>query len=397
VNIYRKSDIPTHLQEWFEPAEIGLEATPDEYVAKLVEVFREVRRVLRSDGTLWLVIGDSYNSAGRLDHGTHASGKQATNRASAIGADSCRSSASGLKPKDLVGIPWKIAFALQDDGWYLRSDVIEEVELYCPCGCGHVLEERVWRYGQDREIIWKKPNPMTESVSDRCTKSHEYIFMLTKSARYFYDAQAIAEPFTTDSKENYPARARITGRGEQGAAAARGNDQDRSGGFPPRSNGRNKRSVWTIASEPSCEKHYASFPTEIPRICIRAGTSERGCCSNCGAPMKRVFKKTDEVDGSAHGSRFDQGRSRKRRTQEGERTLKVFAGWKPSCRCNYPTVPCVVLDCFAGTGTTGEVAEAEGRDSILIELSGKYMGILRRRTGQVGLLQKAIAGQITKR
>ena len=157
---------PPHfgLRDYGVNGQIGLEPTPAEYVEQMVAVFREVRRVLRDDGTLWLNIGDSYNAAGQQGHGTRQGYKQQSNRASAIGADSCRPSVDGLKPKDLIGIPWRVAFALQADGWYLRQD-----------------------------IIWHKPNPMPESVRDRCTKAHEYVFLLSKSERYYWDAEAMKE------------------------------------------------------------------------------------------------------------------------------------------------------------------------------------------------------------
>jgi len=246
---------------------LGLEPTPGLYVAHMVEVFREVRRVLREDGVLWLNLGDSYAND------TKWGGKTGGKHVSALHGEPIGRGRryTGLKPKDLVGIPWRVAFALQADGWYLRSD-----------------------------IIWAKPNPMPESVTDRPTKAHEYIFLLAKSERYFWDNAAVAEPFSTDPRENYPARAKITGRGEQGAAAARGNDRDKSGGFPPRSHkgstltgvngqgwvseterhdspsGRNIRTVWTIATQPYADAHYATFPEALVRPCILAGCPEGG-------------------------------------------------------------------------------------------------------------------------
>ena len=151
-----------------DPDQIGQEKTPQEYVEKMVRVFREVRRVLKPEGTLWLNLGDSYNAAGRVGHGSRVGCKQETNRASANGHDQCRPSSETLKPKDLIGIPWRVAFALQEDGWYLRSD-----------------------------IVWAKPNPMPESVQDRPTRSHEYMFLLSKSKKYCYDADAIKEKSST--------------------------------------------------------------------------------------------------------------------------------------------------------------------------------------------------------
>jgi DNA modification methylase len=226
-----------------------LEASPEEYVAKLVDVFRQVRRALRDDGTLWLNLGDSYAS-------NPASGGEQSSKMT--GGEHKRTPSGGynrppgLKPKDLVGIPWRVAFALQADGWYLRQD-----------------------------IIWAKPNPMPESVTDRCTKSHEYIFLLTKSARYFYDAEAIKEESVTnenrpdgivrdriydyDSKQKQlRPRTRKTGEGQDTEIGTRGCCGDT--GF------RNKRSVWTITTKPFKGAHFATFPPEIPEICIKAGS-----------------------------------------------------------------------------------------------------------------------------
>jgi len=264
-----------------------LEPTPEEYVVKLVEVFREVRRVLREDGVLWLNLGDSYNGSGKKEAQIN-SPKQMTSR----GANTQRGTrVAGLKPKDLIGIPWQVAFALQADGWWLRSD-----------------------------IIWAKPNPMPESVRDRPTKSHEYLFLLTKSQRYYYDADAIKEPFTTSPNENYPARSKILGRGEQGASIARGNDRDKSGGFPPRNMaGRNKRTVWTIPTRAYKEAHFATFPEKLVEPCIIAGS------------------------------------------REGD----------------------VVLDPFAGSGTVGVVCARYGRRFIGIELNPEYAAMAERRIKQV--------------
>lgn len=209
--------------------QLGLEPTPEAYVARMVEVFREVRRVLRRDGTCWVNLGDSYNGVGR---GEKANGLQVAARATKTGR------VRGLKPKDLVGIPWRVAFALQADGWYLRSDV-----------------------------IWAKPNPMPESVTDRPTKAHEYVFLLTRSARYFYDADAVREP---DHGTDHPRH--VLNRPEP------------SGGILPPHNGirredgrngagRNLRSVWSIPTEPFPQAHFATFPKNLVVPCIRAGSA----------------------------------------------------------------------------------------------------------------------------
>ena len=220
------------LRDYGHSDQIGLEPTPDEFVAELVKVFREVRRVLRDDGTLWLNLGDSYNAHGRKGHGTKIGLKQGTNRASATGTDSCRPNVDSLKDKDLVGIPWRVAFALQADGWYLRQD-----------------------------IIWHKPNPMPESVTDRCTKAHEYIFLLSKSARYYYDADAVKESAC---------------KGAAGSSFHTGKTATHQLGRasdiePLDTDSRNRRSVWTVATQPYAGAHFATFPPKLIEPCILAG------------------------------------------------------------------------------------------------------------------------------
>jgi len=234
------------LRDYGMAGQIGLEATPDAFVARLVEVFREVRRVLRDDGTLWLNLGDSYASSppGNNTKGVSAkSGLNGVNGTSgkyretldaghATKRDTSR--LPGLKPKDLIGIPWRVAFALQADGWYLRQD-----------------------------IIWHKPNPMPESVRDRCTKAHEYVFMLSKSARYFFDAEAMREPAV------YPAGTKgAKGSAERQAEKgvnARPPEYKVYDGF------RNRRSVWTVATKPFAGAHFATFPPDLIEPCILAG------------------------------------------------------------------------------------------------------------------------------
>ena len=222
--------------------QLGLEETPEEYVEKMVDVFREVKRVLKDDGTCWLNLGDSYNGSGKAGNKDseyfkkHTEfGKPAKNR-DKIGMPT---KVDGLKPKDLVGIPWRVAFALQADGWYLRQD-----------------------------IIWHKPNPMPESVTDRCSKSHEYIFLLTKSAKYFYDNDAIREPLAAStlndvrigcksSRPNSKAHELV----KQGVHGSGGiGDPTKTRAELTNLAGRNKRSVWTINTQPYKEAHFAVFP-----------------------------------------------------------------------------------------------------------------------------------------
>lgn len=228
--------------------QIGLEETPDEYVAKLVEVFRNVRRTLRNDGTLWLNLGDSY-AANRSYQVQSTKGGPKHGPGQAVGGAGS-TVPKGLKPKDLIGIPWRVAFALQADGWYLRQD-----------------------------LIWHKPNQMPESVRDRCTKSHEYIFLLSKSERYYFDAESVREDSVTKSEK------------------------------------RNRRSVWTVATKPFKGAHFATFPPDLIEPCILAGSPVGGC----------------------------------------------------------------VLDPFNGAGTTGKVAILNNRQYIGIELNPDYVELTKRR------------------
>ncbi len=282
------------LRDYGHDGQIGLEATPEEYVAVMVDVFREVRRVLRDDGTLWLNLGDSYASAagGYDDDGSPGETGMAVSRKTrgAVISHRRRKPPGELKVKDLVGIPWTIAFALRADGWYLRSDV-----------------------------IWHKPNPMPESVTDRPTKSHEYLFLLSKSESYYYDAAAIAEPLESD-----PARwGRHTNKdpGMQATRARPMFGEDRGGRDGTEfGNGktRNKRSVWTVATTPYDGAHFATFPPKLIEPCVLAGSR----------------------------------------------------------------VGDLVLDPFFGSGTTGMVAERHERRWIGFDISDDYAGLAKERTAQ---------------
>jgi len=230
------------LRDYGIDGQLGLEPTPEEYIANLVEVFREVRRVLRDDGTLWLNLGDSYaGSWGSASHDTNGKARRAgTNQRPPTSYKQ-----KGLKPKDLVGIPWRVAFALQADGWYLRQD-----------------------------IIWHKPNPMPESVTDRCTKAHEYIFLLSKSAQYYYDNEAIKEDAKPESEKRYKStfytgKKEISGQGRPGNAS-------NTPGYKKWTGKRNKRSVWTVTTKPFKEAHFATFPPDLIEPCILAGCPKNG-------------------------------------------------------------------------------------------------------------------------
>jgi DNA modification methylase len=231
------------LRDYGMPGQIGLEPTPDAYVAKLVEVFREVRRVLRKDGTCWLNLGDSYGRGERVKWAGDAT-RDKNGFQSHITQSGNYGTGAILANKQLIGIPWRVAFALQADGWWLRQD-----------------------------IIWSKPNPMPESVTDRCTKAHEYLFLLTKAERYFYDAKAVREDFSDERMGNpgtpSPKAANIPGQRPHtigskvwDAGAERG--------------GRNKRSVWEVTTQPFPEAHFATFPPALIEPCIKAGCPEGG-------------------------------------------------------------------------------------------------------------------------
>lgn len=223
------------LRDYGVSGQIGLEQTPDEYVANLVSVFREVKRVLRDDGTLWLNLGDSYAGSGK---GDNPNGKQGTNKGTRFDSPTSGYVPSGCKPKDLIGIPWRAAFALQADGWYLRSD-----------------------------IIWHKPNPMPESVKDRPTKSHEYIFLLSKNKKYYYDYEAIKEPCVNGDPTNP--------RGSRGTSPNSGRRKQESGASKTLTK-KNKRDVWTVTPKPYRGAHYATFPPDLIEPCILAGCPEGG-------------------------------------------------------------------------------------------------------------------------
>ena len=227
------------LRDYGVEGQLGLESTPEEYVAKMVEIFREVKRVLRDDGTLWLNLGDCYNGSGGAG-GDYNKGGLKEGQPKYPGRKIAR-----LKPKDLVGIPWMVAFALRADGWYLRQD-----------------------------IIWHKPNPMPESVKDRCTKAHEYIFLLTKSAQYYYDNEAIKEDAKPESEKRYKStfhtgKKEISGQGRPGNAS-------NTPGYKKWTGKRNKRSVWTVIVKPFKEAHFATFPPDLIKPCILAGCPAGG-------------------------------------------------------------------------------------------------------------------------
>lgn len=329
---YRKSEIPTHLQQYFQPAEIGLEQTPEQYVAEMVAVFREVRRVLRDDGCAWLNLGDSYASEPFEPW--------------------------GVKPKDELGIPDAVVNALRLDGWYRRQT-----------------------------IIWHKPNPMPESVTDRCTKAHEYIFLLTKSARYWYDAEAVKE-------NGAGGRERFSGDnyGAKGLDRLGRNDHGRHDNEIAIT--RNRRSVWTVPTQPYSGAHFAVFPPELIKPCILAGCPDQ-CCPKCGKGWERVTERVTQsasVAGPKSTDKKKQGIAiafsgyADGSTCPNIRTI----GFRPSCDCCPPledtpdcfdplTIPGTVLDPFNGSGTTGLVALQTNRKYVGCELNPEYIELTRKR------------------
>jgi DNA modification methylase len=354
------------LRDYGVDGQLGLEPTPEEYVGKLVEVFREVRRVLRCDGTIWLNVGDTYfgswgNYGGQnRGHGTQREvvhGSAVPNPAYE-GLERYRPPSAHphptLKPKDLVGIPWRLASALQADGWWLRSDV-----------------------------IWAKPNPMPESVTDRPTKSHEYLFLLAKSERYFYDAEAIKEIGVGEAPGN------TTHKGQTAFENGDVRMRTKSGLADMITFARhNKRSVWTVAVEAFPEAHFAVFPTRLVEPCILAGTSEHGCCSRCGAPWTRIVKRSLAFQsGSGRAGNIPEGKySGSAQAESGDYDIRLgpvvttaTIGWEPSCTCKAEVAPCTVLDPFNGAGTTGLVALRLARNYLGIELNAEYVAMSERR------------------
>ncbi len=352
--------------------EVGLEPTPELYVQNMVEIFREVRRVLRDDGTLWLNLGDSYAGSGRGAWDNPSNNVKETYIPKMKDYKHISKIPFGLKPKDIIGIPWRVAFALQADGWWLRS-----------------------------AIPWLKNSAMPESVTDRPSSALEYFFLLSKSKKYFYDAEAI----------------RIPGAVPAGTKAAKGSAERASqhgvNARPPEyktySGTRNRRNTdWFMESikdildgkngtllhdenglpvaifcnpQPYPEAHFATFSPLLITPMIKAGTSPRAC-EVCGAPWERVVIRKGQKPGRDrnHGGRTD-GRARPAQWVGRQNpTTTVTTGWQPTCKCNNEgRGQCIVLDPFAGSGTTLWVAEHHGRDSIGIELFEEYVKLIEKR------------------
>ena len=358
-------------------SQLGLEATPEEYIKNMVGVFRLVRKVLADDGTIWVNMGDSY--AAKVSAGDKVFGNPDFNdgRPSRAATKTPARALAGLKPKDLCGIPWMLAFALRADGWYLRSD-----------------------------IIWAKPNPMPESCTDRPTKSHEYLFLLSKKPNYYYDAEAIKEP-AVEGKDLGLLRGRTFGSDANVAWHAPSIQKRQRDGIDSRTAGsgyRNRRTVWTIATEPFSDAHFATFPKKLVEPCIMAGTSERGHCPECGKRWERVSDVSYSLpDSRGEDPKIDRVRYKNRdETRVGYRPDKVLnkatttKGWRPTCKClplyeavsalTPDVVPDIVLDPFMGSGTVAEVAQHLGRRWIGIDLNPDYAHMQQKRTAQTSLV-----------
>jgi DNA modification methylase len=369
-------------------AQLGAEKTPEAYVENMVAVFREVRRILRDDGTVWLNLGDSYwsNTLSRKDPVESMWGKRpasdlsdgrdnipTVNKRGGLGV-----TPDGIKPKDLMGMPWRVAFALQADGWYLRQD-----------------------------IIWHKPNPMPESVTDRCTKSHEYIFLLSKKPHYYFDHEAIREPAAessaarmlrgvSDTHKNVNGAPGQTAHSmnkprprQFGAKVQEGTKRGDVGNAFVGTGKRNKRSVWTVTTKPFRGAHFATFPKDLIEPCVLAGTSEHGCCSKCGTPWNRdvEIKRTFE-SGSGRSGNLPEGKNGNN-LQGGGETKDIrrgpvchsrTIGWEKTCNCvDAEVVPCTVFDPFTGSGTTAIVSLKHNRNFIGTELNEEYIKIAEDR------------------
>ncbi len=407
---------------------LGLEPTPELYVEHMVTIFREVRRVLRPDGTLWLNLGDSYAGSWGNQGRTPERGTQRPINGPMItpvldGRYPSQQSNTGavppgLKPKDLVGIPWRVALALQADGWWLRSD-----------------------------IIWSKPNPMPESIKDRPTKAHEYVFLLTKSARYFYDQDAIREPMKASSiarmaqNDGHPKLQ--AARDRRGKGHISGRDTFRADQLVPEG-GRNARTVWPIATQSYKGAHFATFPEALAERCILAGSSPQACVE-CGAPWARVVERsratheaTEDLTmatgragmnrerpgpaetivlaepqpslaarlaGAAEGreeemrerfgskwdhwTRSDASGARTPTAEDAEELRELLGieidfdghvgGWQPTCEHEDGSGRSVVLDPFCGSGTTVQIAHHRGRHGVGVDISEEYLNLARLR------------------
>jgi len=327
----------------------GLEPTPELYAQHTVEIMQEIKRVLRKDGVAFWNIGDSYFA----HNGTRGNKK-------GVGGDTLRGqdnkyqvankfqSSNGIKPKDMCLIPFRVAIALQEDGWWVRS-----------------------------VIIWNKPNPMPESVKDRPTNAHEYILMLTKSKRYYYDVDAVREKLSPTTMPRLLRGVSNTHKNINGAPGqtphTMSQHREHGEGYANiNPAGRNLRDVWTFPTQPFPGAHFAVFPEKLPELCIKAATSEKGCCPKCGAPWARVIDRDNyQKHESEYQSKEVRGINADRSKHSPPVDTKTI-GWKPTCNCGLDPIPCTVLDPFAGSGTSLLVAKKLQRKAVGYELSRDY-------------------------
>lgn len=355
------------LRDYGVAGQMGLEASPAEYVAGMVRLLRELRRALHPSGTCWVNIGDSYN-AFNGNRGASKSLSAKTDEAVPTVPGGSGLTVKGLKNKDRLMIPARLALGLQEDGWYLRD-----------------------------EIVWHKPAPMPSSVRDRTTCAHEMIYLLTKSPRYFYDAEAIAEKASSFQRQDSLRGDRREDSLEMAAGGVmRGKAVKDCYEYPTR----NKRSVWRVTSKPFKGAHFATFPPKLILPCVLAGTSERGVCPACGEPWARVVKKdrkatrpgaetkvtakivSHEENRKAMGWNKPSGVGN--RDPKRHCTVTETVGWAAGCECDAgEPIPAVVCEPFVGSGTTLAVAVERKRRAVGCELNPKYLPLIERRMAGV--------------
>jgi len=396
--------------------QIGLESTPEEYIDKISTVFREIKRILRPDGILWLNLGDSRaGSGGEHTDNSGQSGIGVKDRGR-VGVGIGQKKISNLKPKDMIGIPWRVAFALQAGyskckicGKELRTDLwpVWEGIRSCP-NCkitdydSLIETEKGWYLRQD--VIWSKPNAMPESVNDRCTQAHEYIFLLSKSRKYFYDNEAVKEIAEYDGRKD--TRMKGSAKYADGfnpvdsfqSIEIVGHERWEKNEFGEYL--KNRRSVWTVPTKAYNEAHFATYPEKLVEICVKAGTSEKGCCSICGAPWERVVERMTPTSKSNYGELNNiakskgmlgsGGRSRSgldQKSEEEKNATYKTVGWKQTCKCQGGKIyQCTVIDPFGGAGTTALVANKLSRNAISLEVNKQYCQIQYDRIAEdIGL------------
>lgn len=381
------------LRDYDAEGQIGQEPTPQDFEDALVAVFKEARRVLRKDGTLWLNLGDAYSRSGKgvlITGEVLAGDKQKSNQGS-VSIKAGMKHTEHYKPKDLMGIPWRVAFALQKDGWYLRQDIIWSKGFSMQESFGERVADAALKNGVDPEVIQKimvdldlyVGNPMPESVRDRCSSAHEHVFLFAKNKKYFYDHIAVKEVV------KHP---EATGTYGTKHVHAANNQYSHSGREYSAPQGRNLRNVWAIPTKGYKGAHFATCPEALVEPCIKAGTSEHGCCASCGAPYKRDTRKVTDGSIANKGTEENLQGGRKGDNPADYDRLKIkgaggivpqeheMLGWVRTCACETEDiVPCTVLDPFMGAATTLLVADKLGRSSIGIELNPEYAKIAESR------------------